>query len=364
MTYVSFGDGAPWVGNYVDGTVSRVDPGTKTKSPPQTAVGTPQALAVGEGAAWVSVAGGTIAGKLPSPPCGDGRRRAGRRPTSWSRPISHFTGPGAEPAPWDRSAIRSVVEQSGFKAGDYSIGYQSCDVSTAGDGGFEFRKCASNANAYAHAEQLVAVVGTFSSFCAEVEIPILNRAPDGPLAMISPSNTGPGLTQGPADRGGPRRRPDIYYPTGVRNYARSIPREDVQAPRTPYSPKIWASRPFTSYPRVVGTGKNPHARPFERAAQRLGVTLAGSSDFVSGTENADEIANAVAQSGADGVFLAAGWEKAPSACCSRCGPALETPRRHDDRRVRARSLDLLDTVGRDAHGVYISTTDFPSASRY
>ena len=68
VTYVSFGDDAPWVGNYIDGTVSRIDP-EANRVAAKTAVGTPQALAVGEGAAWVSVAGGTIAGKLPTPPC-------------------------------------------------------------------------------------------------------------------------------------------------------------------------------------------------------------------------------------------------------------------------------------------------------
>ena len=90
----------------------------------------------------------------------------------------------------------SCSSGSGFRAGEHTVGYHSCDVSTLQTGGFEFRTCAANANGYAHAEQLVAVIGTYSSFCAEVEIPILNRAPGGPVAMISPSNTGPGLTRG------------------------------------------------------------------------------------------------------------------------------------------------------------------------
>jgi ABC-type branched-subunit amino acid transport system substrate-binding protein/predicted Ser/Thr protein kinase len=359
VTYVSFGDGAPWVGNYIDGTVSRVDPGTNEVAA-KTAVGTPQALAVGEGAAWVSVAGGTIAGKLPTPPCS--AVAAGETPDVLIASDFPLTGPGAADVRGIEAAIRSVVEQSGFRAGDYSVGYQSCDVSTPETGGFEFRKCASNANAYAHAEQLVAVVGTFSSYCAEVQIPILNRAPGGPLAMISPTNTGPGLTRGPPIAEA-RGAPDIYYPTGARNYARSIPREDVQAVADAVLAKDLGLKAVYVVSQTDGDWAKIHGRPFERAAQRLGVTIAGSSDFVSGAENPDDIANAVARSGADGVFLAGplgeGAERVLQSLRARLGNA-----------VTVMTIDVLpasewlDTVGRDAHGLYISTTDFPSASRY
>jgi branched-chain amino acid transport system substrate-binding protein len=125
------------------------------------------------------------------------------------------------------NAIRFVLEQRGFKAGEHTVGYQSCDVSTVQTGGFGFRKCAANANDYAHAEKLVAVVDTYSSLCAEVEIPIMNRAPGGPLAMISPANTGPNLTRGGRLASG-RDQPQVYYPTGVRNFVRVAPREDLQ----------------------------------------------------------------------------------------------------------------------------------------
>ena len=62
------------------------------------------------------------------------------------------------------------------------------------------------------------MLGTFNSGCAKLEIPILNRAPGGPLAMMSPANTAVGLTDNAPwnDPGEPK----IYYPTEVRNYAR------------------------------------------------------------------------------------------------------------------------------------------------
>ena len=127
-------------------------------------------------------------------------------------------------------AIRHVIERRGFKAGDHTVGYQSCDASTPQTGGFEFRKCAANASAYAHAEQLVAVIGPYSSFCGQVQIPITNRAPGGPLAMVSAISTHPGLTRGGPinEAGGLRGEPAVYYPTGKRSFVRLMAREDLQ----------------------------------------------------------------------------------------------------------------------------------------
>ena len=67
---------------------------------------------------------------------------------------------------------------------------------------------------------MIGVIGTFNSGCAEIEIPILNRAPDGPLGMVSPANTYVGLTHsGPGTAAG---EPDKYYPNGKRNYIRMV----------------------------------------------------------------------------------------------------------------------------------------------
>ena len=73
------------------------------------------------------------------------------------------------------------------------------------------RRCAANANAFARAEQVVAVIGPYSSFCAQLEIPILNRAPGGPLALVSPIEQRPepdardrrSCRRGPQGRAGP-----------------------------------------------------------------------------------------------------------------------------------------------------------------
>jgi len=46
--------------------------------------------------------------------------------------------------------------------------------------------------------------------------------------MISPANTYLGLTAGP--EGAEPGEPDKYYPSGTRNYARIVPKDDVQGP--------------------------------------------------------------------------------------------------------------------------------------
>lgn len=126
-------------------------------------------------------------------------------------------------------AIQYVLEkQFKFKAGKFTVGYQSCDDATAQQGGWATEKCTANARAYANDKSVLGVLGTFNSGCAKLEIPILNRAPGGPLAMISAANTAVGLTHNAAwnDPG----EPNIYYPTKIRNYARVATSDDFQGP--------------------------------------------------------------------------------------------------------------------------------------
>ena len=123
-------------------------------------------------------------------------------------------------------AITFVLRERGFRAGKFAIAYQSCDDSIATSGLYDEAKCEANARAYAQNPQVVGVIGPLNSPCAVVAIPPLNRAPDGPLAMISPFNSFVGLT-----RSGPGVHPSLpasLYPTGKRNYVRVFPTDDLQ----------------------------------------------------------------------------------------------------------------------------------------
>ena len=123
-------------------------------------------------------------------------------------------------------AIRYLLEQSNFKAGDHNVAYQSCDDATAQAGKWDSGKCSTNAQAYAGNEKVVGVIGTFNSGCAAIEIPVLNQAPGGGVAMISPANTYVCLTEG--GPGCDATEPDKYYPSGSRNYARVVAHDAYQ----------------------------------------------------------------------------------------------------------------------------------------
>jgi branched-chain amino acid transport system substrate-binding protein len=258
-------------------------------------------------------------------------------------------------------AIRFVLRRRDFKAGSYIVGYRSCDDSTAQAGDFENRRCAANANAYAHAQRLVAVIGPYNSYCATVEIPILNRAPGGPLAMISPANTYSGLTRsGPwVEAGGYRGEPDVYYPTGVRNYFRLRPGDDLQGA----AHAVLARRLGLGSVYVLDDGsgfwKGLLSDPFRNAADRLGVRIAGSATFDPAAKSYGALAVRVARSGAQGVVIGGdpfdGGDRLLKALRARLGVRVTIMGGF----LFAFAPDVLKKTGPAARGMYATTLDLP-----
>jgi branched-chain amino acid transport system substrate-binding protein len=104
-------------------------------------------------------------------------------------------GDSAERSEQMVEAIRLVLDQAEWKAGETNVAFQACDDSIEETGEFDKDRCRENAKAYAENPDLIGVVGTYNSGCAAVEIPILNEAPDGGVPMVSPGNTLVCLTQ-------------------------------------------------------------------------------------------------------------------------------------------------------------------------
>ncbi|HYF65160.1 MAG TPA: branched-chain amino acid ABC transporter substrate-binding protein [Herpetosiphonaceae bacterium] len=104
--------------------------------------------------------------------------------------------------------------------GKVQVKYEDLDDATAAKGAWDEAKEAENANAAAADKDVLVYIGTFNSGAAKISIPILNQAG---VVMISPANTAVGLTK-PFEPG----EPDVYYPTGKRNYTRVIPADDFQ----------------------------------------------------------------------------------------------------------------------------------------
>jgi branched-chain amino acid transport system substrate-binding protein len=194
-------------------------------------------------------------------------------------------------------AILWQLAENGYKAGPYKIGYQSCDDSTAQSGGWDSGKCATNARNYVGDRSVIGVIGTFNSGCAKIEVPILNRANPGPLGMVSPANTNPGLTK-KWEPGEPQK----YYPTGVRNYARVVATDDIQGP----ADAMWSKA--LGYKKVfVLNDKQTYgfgvALTYKKAAAKLGIKVTGFQGWDAKASSYEALAEHIKATGAQAVFL-------------------------------------------------------------
>jgi DNA-binding SARP family transcriptional activator/ABC-type branched-subunit amino acid transport system substrate-binding protein len=204
-------------------------------------------------------------------------------------------------------AITHQLERRKYMAGRYRVGLQVCDDATPSGVVFDERTCAANARAYVENPSVIGVIGPLTSGCAMREIPILNRAPGGAVPIVSPSATYVGLTRRvPSAESG---EPGALYPTGQRNFARVLPADDVQ----PAAGALVARRLGVKRVYALDRGHQHSALlvdDFVRAARRLGVSVVGRSSWIPGQRGNARVAAAIAQTGADGVFL--GIESLPA----------------------------------------------------
>jgi branched-chain amino acid transport system substrate-binding protein len=254
-------------------------------------------------------------------------------------------------------AIKYILKQQDFKAGDYKVGYQSCDDATAQQGKWASEKCSANANAYAQNKSLIGLIGTFNSGCAEIIIPVLNRAPDGPVAMISPANTYVGLTHsGPGTAAG---EPDKYYPTGKRNYIRIVAADDFQGAADAQLAqqlglkKVYILNDKEAYGQGVATN-------FKNAATSLAIPVAGFSAWNGKASSYTGLATKIKQSGADGVFLG-------GLICENGGKLVKDLRSVLGADVKILAPDgftpisaVVDGAGQAAEGMYVSVAGQPN----
>jgi branched-chain amino acid transport system substrate-binding protein len=197
-------------------------------------------------------------------------------------------------------AIGFILKRHGYKAGKYTVAYQSCDDATAQAGKWDSGKCSQNGQAYASNKAVVGVIGTFNSGCAEIVIPILNRAPGGPVAMVSPANTYVGLTHKGA--GTAAGEPNKYYPTGKRNYIRIVAADDFQGAADAVLTKqlgikkVYILNDKEAYGLGVATN-------YRNAAKKLGITISGFDAWDGKASSYEALATKIKSSGATGIFL-------------------------------------------------------------
>jgi ABC-type branched-subunit amino acid transport system substrate-binding protein len=362
VNYVAYGAGALWVANYIDGTLSRIDPGTNMVVA-RAAIGTAQALAAGAGSAWAATVGATRAGTLPVSACED--VPGGARPDVLIASDLPLQDASDDSPPAMVAAIRAVLADHGFRAGKYTVGYRSCDDSTRQAAAFDRRRCAANANAYANADRLVAVIGPHNSGCSQVAVPILNRAPGGPVAMISPTNGDPGLTrEGVPPPEGYRGSPEVFYPIGTRHYVRLAPPESLNgAAHAVLSKQLGLKKVY-----LIDDGsaywKTGLTDPFRQVARKLRVRIAGSATFDPEATRADAaaLAEQVERSGAQGVQIGAhpygNVTDLLKALRARLGARYPIMVSYD-LATGISTAELFEAVGPGMRGVYAATAEVP-----
>jgi branched-chain amino acid transport system substrate-binding protein len=197
-------------------------------------------------------------------------------------------------------AVRYQLEQRNWKAGDHAIGFQACDDATAQAGKWDSGKCSQNANNYAANDKLLGVIGTFNSGCAAIIIPVLNQAPEGGIAMMSPANTFVCLTQG--GPGCEKTEPDKYYPSGTRNYARVAAPDSYQGAavaefaQSQGIKSVYILNDKEAYGLGVATN-------FRLAAESVGIKIAGFEAWDPKASSYEALFRKVSQTDADAVFL-------------------------------------------------------------
>ncbi|HSL76798.1 MAG TPA: branched-chain amino acid ABC transporter substrate-binding protein [Candidatus Limnocylindrales bacterium] len=165
------------------------------------------------------------------------------------------------------NAINMAIEEKGGTVGGYTIKYVDKDDSTAAAGKWDEATEIKNANDAVANDKLVAYIGTFNSGAAKLSIPILCGKG---IVMISPANTGVGLTK-PFEEG----EPDKYYPNGCKkNYTRVIPNDSLQG----NAGALWAQKLGVKNVYVLDDtevyGKGI-ADVFRQKAPEYGLTIVG-----------------------------------------------------------------------------------------
>ncbi len=223
------------------------------------------------------------------------------RPTALIALSTLFQGTFASHGIQGAQAVKLVLAEHNWRAGDETVGLQACDEKMFGAGASDPRKCGLVARAVAANPRVLGVVGPWSSLCGPSMLPVLNRGAGGPVATLSPSATYLGFTRrgpgvGPGD-------PARYHPSGTRSFARVVPADDAQAAAgVQFARRLGVRRVFVLRDEgVYGLGLAGSVR---HAAASLGMEIAGERRWRRRDGGYAALVRRIGRTGADAVYLA------------------------------------------------------------
>ena len=305
VSSVAAGAGRVWATNELAGLVYRIDPSTNKADVVRRTDG-PATVAVGGDAAWVSVAGPPPAGTaLPTSVCN--QIAAGGEANPRFLIVSDLPLKGSANIATTHQmveAIQLVLEQRHYRAGAYTVGYQSCDDSTAQGGGWtidsllherEGLREKPRRDRHHRLLQLQLLEGRNPCSKPGRERAAGDDQPGEHGYEVSPASSG--VTTTPEDL-------QHLYPTGKRNFVRTPAGMRMTATAmAQFAKQKGVKRLFLS------SNGDPYyaeyAAEVGRAAQSLGIRIAGAAPFDPEARNYERFARAIAATRADGVVLSA-----------------------------------------------------------
>jgi branched-chain amino acid transport system substrate-binding protein len=206
-------------------------------------------------------------------------------------------------------AVKMAYEDFGNAAGGFALEYEALDDGiAANNGGWEAGKETENANKVINDENAVVYIATYNSGAAKISIPITGAAG---MAQISYANTYTGLTralEGATEEG----EPDIYYPSGKRNYMRVCPADDVQGT----AQANWAYNEMGRRKAYILDDKSLYghgvAAVFNNRFIELGGEVLGFEGYDKELDNYETLMASIADKGPDVITIGATVENNPA----------------------------------------------------
>ncbi|MHB8717797.1 MAG: branched-chain amino acid ABC transporter substrate-binding protein [Candidatus Dormibacteria bacterium] len=209
-----------------------------------------------------------------------------------------LTGGDASDGPPVQKAAQLAVEQavSSKTLGGCTLKYVSKDDATVLKNGHDPAQGAANITALASDQSVVGVVGPFNSNVAVAEIPVASR---NHLALISPSNTNPALTQPGTD---PSVDTNSLYP-GPHTYFRTIATDITQGQILAYvaTHELMATKAYAiDDQETYGQGLS---KSFQKYFTQDGGTIVGTASLPGSTKQFQNTVTSAQSVGAQVIFF-------------------------------------------------------------